>query len=100
MRSQRQFPTSPFLLGLIGLSFCLWVQLSGGKALCLTDGCALFQDFSLAGVSLWLAGSSFFGVMLLLCVLRFSSFARFCAGIALAADILLMAVMSQRAWAA
>ena len=94
MRSQRQFPTSPFMLGLIGLSFCLWVQLSGGKALCLTDGCALFQDFSLAGVSLWSAGSAFFGLTLLFCVLRFPQAARLLAGAALSADILLMAVMS------
>ena len=93
MRSYRPFPAMPFLLSLIGLSFCLWVS-SGGTALCLTDGCALFQDFSLAGVSLWIAGASFFGFMLPLCVLRFSTFARFCAGIALAADILLMGIMS------
>ena len=94
MRSHRQFPAIPFLLCFIGLAFCLWVSLSGGTALCLTDGCALFQDFSLAGVSLWLAGACFFGIMLLFCVLRFSSFAHFCAGIALTADILLMAIMS------
>ena len=94
MKSHRPFPAMPFLLCLIGLSFCLWVSFSGGTALCLTDGCALFQDFSLARVSLWNAGASFFGFMLLLCVLRFSTFARFCAGIALAADILLMAIMS------
>lgn len=82
------------MLGLLGLSFCLWVQLSGGQALCLTDGCALFQDFSLAGVSLWIAGTAFFGLMLLLCVLRLSQAALLLAGAALAADILLMAVMS------
>ena len=94
MRSQRLFPTSPFLLGLIGLSFCLWVQFSGGKALCLTDGCSLFQDFSLAGVSLWAAGSAFFGLTLLFCALRFTKAALLLAGAALAADLLLMAVMS------
>ena len=94
MRTHRPFPAMPFLLCFIGLAFCLWVSLSGGTALCLTDGCALFQDFSLAGVSLWIAGATFFGFMLLLGVLRFSPFARFCAGIALASDILLMAIMS------
>ena len=94
MRSQRQFPTSPFILGLIGLAFCLWVRLSGGKALCLTDGCSLFQDFSLAGVSLWSMGSAFFGLILLLCVLRLPKLARLFAALALVADILLMAVMS------
>ena len=82
------------MLGLIGLSFCLWVQLSGGKALCLTDGCALFQDFSLAGVSLWSAGSAFFGLTLLLCALRLPKAAGLLAGSALAADLLLMGVMS------
>ncbi len=94
MRSQRQFPTSPFILGLIGLAFCLWVRLSGGKALCLTDGCSLFQDFSLAGVSLWSMGSAFFGLILLLCALRLPKLARLFAALALVADILLMAVMS------
>lgn len=84
----------PFLLCLVGLAFCLWVRLSGGQALCLTDGCALFQDFSLAGISLWTAASAFFGLMLLVCALRLPQFALFLAGAALAADILLMAVMS------
>lgn len=94
MKPHRSFPAMPFLLCLAGLAFCLWVRLSGGQALCLTDGCALFQDFSLAGISLWTAASAFFGLMLLVCALRVPQFALFLAGLALAADILLMAVMS------
>ena len=94
MRTHCHFPTMSFLLSLVGLSFCLWVRLSGGEALCITDGCALFQDFSLAGVSLWDAGSSFFGLLLLICLLRLLRTARFFAGAALAADIVLMVVMA------
>ena len=94
MRSHRSFPALPFLLCLIGLAFCLWVKFSGGSALCLTDGCALFQDFSLAGLSLWEAGAAFFGLMLLLCSLRLANAARYCSGLALAADIALMAIMA------
>ena len=94
MRIERRLPFLSLCLSLAGLLFCLWVRFSGGKSLCLTDGCALFQDFSLAGISLWSAGSVFFGFILLLCLLRASSFARICAAAALCSDLLLMAVMS------
>ena len=87
MRTHRHFPAMSFLLCLVGLAFCRWVSLSGGTALCITDGCALFQDFSLAGVSLWDAGSAFFGLLLLICLLRLLGTARFCAGAALAAGM-------------
>lgn len=94
MLSRRPFSTASFALTLAGLAFCLWVRLSGGQALCLTDGCALFQDFSLAGVSLWTAGCVMFGLMALLCFFRRYGAARFCAAATLGADIVLMAVMS------
>ena len=94
MKTHRHFPAMSFLLSLVGLAFCQWVRLSGGEALCITDGCALFQDFSLAGVSLWDAGSVFFGLLLLICLLRLLRTARFFGGSALAADIVLMVVMA------
>lgn len=93
MTGRRPFPAMPACLSLAGLLFCFWVSLTDGEALCLTDGCALFQDFRLAGVSLWQGGLAFFSLLLALCLLRFSSAARFCATIALAADTLLLGVM-------
>jgi len=94
MLSRRPFPFAPVVLSLSGLAFCLWVSLSGGKALCVTDGCSLFQDFSLAGFSLWSAGAAFFGLTLLTCLLRLSGIALLFSAFALAADIALMAVMA------
>lgn len=94
MKAIRRIPLLPLFICLVGLAFCLWVFLSGGKELCLTNGCSLFQDFSLAGVSLWCAGSVLFALLAALCLLAFVRMAAFIAGAALAADILLMAVMA------
>ncbi|WP_446424968.1 hypothetical protein [Mailhella sp.] len=90
---RRPFPILPSCVSLAGLLFCLWVHLTGGESLCLTDGCALFQDFRLAGVSLWQAGLVLFSLLLALCLLRFIRAARFCAALALTADTLLLGVM-------
>jgi len=94
MKAIWRIPILPLLTSLTGLAFCLWVFLSGGKELCLTNGCSLFQDFSLAGVSLWCAGTVLFALLAALCLLSFVRVAAFLAGDALAADILLMAVMA------
>ncbi len=94
MKAIRHIPLRPVLISLLGLAFCLWIHLSGGKELCLTDGCSLFQDFRLAGVSLWSAGAAFFAVQISLCLLSFGRVALFFAGAALIADILLLSVMA------
>ena len=57
LKSPRPFSPAAAAASLAGLLFCLWVFLTGGRALCLTDGCTLFQDFRLAGISLWQATS-------------------------------------------
>lgn len=90
---RRPFPVVPAVVSLAGLLFCLWVHLTGGESLCLTDGCTLFQDFRLAGFSLWQGGLVLFSLLLVLCLLRFVPFARLCASAALAADALLLGVM-------
>jgi hypothetical protein len=81
---RRPFPVVPAVVSLAGLLFCLWVHLTGGESLCLTDGCTLFQDFRLAGFSLWQGGLVLFSLLLVLCLLRFVPFARLCASAALA----------------
>lgn len=93
MIARRSFPAASAAVCLAGLLFCLWVLLTGGEALCLTDGCRLFQDFRLAGVSLWQAGSVFFSLLLALCLLHFVRAALLCAALALAADTFLLGVM-------
>ena len=93
LKSTRPFSPAAAAASLAGLLFCLWVFFTGGKALCLTDGCALFQDFRLAGVSLWQAGIVLFSVLLALALLRFSRAAYLLAALALAADAVLLCVM-------
>lgn len=93
LRDQRPFPVFPAFVSLAGLLFCLWVMLSGGESLCITNGCSLFQDFRLAGVSLWQAGTALFALLLLMAALRFLRAGLILARVALAADILLLGVM-------
>ena len=93
LKSTRPFPFAAAAVCLAGLLFCLWVFFTGGRALCLTDGCTLFQDFRLAGISLWQAGAALFAVLLVLALLRLSRAACLLAGLALAADAVLLCVM-------
>ena len=93
LREKRPFPAFPAVISLAGLIFCLWVLLSGGESLCVTNGCSLFQDFRLAGVSLWQAGTALFVLLLLLTALRGLRIGLILAHIALAADLLLLGVM-------
>ena len=93
LKSTRPFPLVAAAVSLAGLLFCLWVFFTGGEALCLTDGCTLFQDFRLAGISLWQAGAFLFAVLLILSLLRRTREAFLCASLALAVDTVLLCVM-------
>ncbi len=93
LKSVRPFPLAAAAVCLVGLLFCLWVFFTGGKTLCLTDGCTLFQDFRLAGVSLWQAGAVLFAALLSLAALRLTRPAYLLASLALAADAVLLCVM-------
>ena len=90
---KQNIPLLPAGVSAAGLLFCLWVASTGGKELCLTDGCSLFQDFRIAGISLWHAGAAFFTLLLLLCLSRRLETARLLASLALWADAALLAVM-------
>lgn len=93
LKSPRPFPAAAAAVCLAGLLFCLWVFFTGGSALCLTDGCTLFQDFRLAGISLWQAGIVLFAVLLALTLPRLSRAALLLAASALTADIVLLGIM-------
>lgn len=93
LKSTRPFPLVAAAVSLAGLLFCLWVFFTGGDALCLTDGCTLFQDFRLAGISLWQTGAALFAILLVLSLLRRTRAAFLCAALALAADVVLLCVM-------
>ena len=93
LKSVRPIPLAATAVCLAGLLFCLWVFFTGGKSLCLTDGCSLFQDFRLAGISLWQAGAVLFAALLALALLRLSRPAYLLAGLALTADAVLLCIM-------
>jgi hypothetical protein len=81
------------VLLLAGLVLCLGSALGLTKALCLTEGCKLYQGYGLLGLSLhvWGAGAFGTGLILLLCPLgRLSAYRRFLQ-ICLWAEIVLLA---------
>jgi hypothetical protein len=81
------------VLLLAGLVLCLGSALGLTKALCLTEGCKLYQGYSFLGLSLhvWGAGAFGTGLILLLCPLgRLSAYRRFLQ-ICLWAEIVLLA---------
>ena len=90
---KRELPMLPASLSAAGIAFCSWVLMTGGEALCVTEGCSIFQDFRIAGHSLWDAGLAFFTLLLLLCMLRLAPLAKAAAALALAADCVLLGVM-------
>lgn len=81
------------LLLLAGLGLCLGSALGLTGALCLTEGCKLYQGYSFLGFSLHLWGAAAFGttLLLLLCPLgRLSAYHRFL-HLCLWAEIVLLA---------
>jgi hypothetical protein len=91
--SSNGFLPAPFGIALCGLLFCLWNLWTLDSAPCLSAGCEIFQNFSLAGVSLWWPGVFAFGILIvcggagrLTAGLMFSS-------LCLALDCLLLALM-------
>ena len=51
------------LLALLGAAYCLAAEMGLGEALCVTNGCSLYQNFSLYGISLWHVGIATFLVL-------------------------------------
>lgn len=51
------------LSALLGAAYCLAAELGLGEALCVTNGCSLYQNFSLYGISLWHVGIATFLVL-------------------------------------
>lgn len=60
---------------------------------CPGNGCALFQDFTVFGISLWWVGVAYFTVMALLCLRRAHGLAGLASAAALVADAVLLAIM-------
>lgn len=98
--SPRRLPVSWLCIGiaLAGAAYCATQALPPQAPFsmgvpCSSAGCALFQDFTVYGVSLWWAGVAYFLFAALLCFKKAHSFALFAATAALLADAVLLAIM-------
>lgn len=95
MHKINRFSATSLAFALLGLLFSLWTLFGNEVNFCVTAGCTLYQDFTIAGVSLWVIGAASFAVFMLLAVTGSVRIGRFLSGLALLADcglLLLMAV--------
>lgn len=85
---------SSVCIALLGAAYCA-VQVAPVPVTipCPGNGCALFQDFSLFGISLWWIGTAYFAGMVLLCLRRLRALAHVIAAAALFTDAVLLIVM-------
>ncbi|MBQ1330375.1 MAG: hypothetical protein IIY31_01835, partial [Desulfovibrio sp.] len=81
------------VLSVTALAFCVWVKTGNSFDICFTEGCTLYADASFAGVSLWWFGALAFGLLGFLALLRHAGLGRLLAGLCVAADIFLLALM-------
>ena len=88
-----RFLLLPFLLSLTGILFCCWNLWGSPEALCVTEGCRLFQDFTIGGISLWLIGALSFAVFLLAALTGFAAAGHVIAACGLMLDCVLLCVM-------
>ncbi len=93
MTKARGMMPIPFLIAILGVLFAVWNSWDGGSVLCLTAGCSLYRQFTVAGFSLWWAGAGLFSLLAVLSLTGFSVLGRLVAGLGLAADCLLLLIM-------
>ena len=93
IRRSPHIPVLPALLTLAALAFCCWNLWGSPETLCVTEGCRLFQDFKIAGVSLWLLGAIAFTLLLLLALMGLTALGYAASALGVLLDCVLLAVM-------
>lgn len=86
--------SGPFFLALIGTAFCIWSALGNDVNFCVTTGCALYEDFSIGGVSLWWFGTGAFTLLCAAALLGQAGWGRLLAGLFLFGDVCLLLLMA------
>lgn len=84
----------PLFFALLGTAFCVWSALGNDVNFCVTTGCTLYQDFTVAGISLWWFGTAAFGALAGLSLLGAAAWGRTLAALALFGDICLLLLMA------
>lgn len=93
MTKTRGFLSAPFFVALLGAAFCVWSARGNDVNFCVTTGCALYQDFRVAGLSLWWIGCGSFALLALLALLGLANAGRRLAALFLLGDVCLLLLM-------
>lgn len=94
MNRPRQTLPGLLCLAVLASAFCIWSALGNEVNICVTSGCALFQDTSVAGVSLWWFGGIMFAALAAAALLGAAQWGVVLAGLALLGDTGLLLLMS------
>lgn len=84
----------PLILSLLAVAFCIWTALGNDVNICVTTGCTLYEDFSIAGISLWWIGTGAFTLLCICAILGQNLAGRLLAGLFLLGDICLLVLMA------
>lgn len=63
MTKNHASPAPALLPALLGLAFCIWTALGNEVNICVTTGCTLYADFTIAHISLWWFGAAAFTIL-------------------------------------
>lgn len=97
MKNSHGVLSGTLCLALVAVAYCVWTAFGNDVNVCVTEGCSLYQDANLGGVSLWWIGAVTFAVLALLALVGAARVGRVIAGLALAGDILLLLLMAATA---
>ncbi|MDR0465973.1 MAG: hypothetical protein LBH94_01300 [Deltaproteobacteria bacterium] len=90
----RGFMPLAFLLSLLGACFTSWSAWGNAIALCFTAGCTIYQDVTVAGVSVWWIGTGAFALLALLAIAGRPGLALFVSTATLFLDCLLLLLLA------
>lgn len=94
MNQKHEILISQLCLAILAAAFCVWSASGNEVNLCITAGCTLFQDTTVAGISLWWLGSGMFALLALLALSGAAGLGFVVSGLALLSDVLLLLLMS------
>lgn len=97
MKNSHGVLSGTLCLALVAVAYCVWTAFGNDVNVCVTEGCSLYQDANLGGVSLWWIGAVTFAVLALLALVGAARVGRVIAGLALAGDIVLLLLMAATA---
>lgn len=94
MKGSHAILTGPLLLALLAIAFCIWSASGNDVNFCVTTGCTLYQDFTIAKISLWWFGAAAFTSLAACAMLGLATFGRWLAGFFLLGDCCLLLLMA------